>query len=81
MPIVTIPFEYIGIDIAPPPTTTSQRHKYLLVVIDFATYYPEAMFLHNMHAEMVANKLATLFSRVGFPKQVVTNQGDVRWPS
>lgn len=74
MPIVTVPFKRIGVDIVGSLTPSSGRHEYSLVVVDHATWYPEAIPMWNRKAEMVAGELATLFTRVGFPKQVVTDQ-------
>lgn len=48
-----------------------------MVVIDYATRYPEAMLLCDAKATMVAQELATLFTRDGFPKQILTDQGTV----
>ncbi|CAM4532741.1 unnamed protein product [Lepidochelys kempii] len=49
--------------------------KYILVVVDFATRYPEAVPLASIEADPVADALLTIFSRVGFPKEVLTDQG------
>lgn len=44
-------------------------------MVDYATCYPKAMPLRDAKASTVARQLATLFTRVGFPKQVITGQG------
>lgn len=54
---------------------SSSQHKYILVLVDYATWYPEAVALKNMRVDTVAKKLAHTFARIGFPKQVVTDQG------
>lgn len=74
MPVVMVPFERIGIDIVGPLTPSTHRHKYILMVIDYTSHYPQAMPLQNMRADTVAQELAGLFTWVGFPKQVVTEQ-------
>lgn len=53
---------------------SASKHKYILVVVDYATRYLEAMPLRNIWMEAVARKLALIFSQVGFPKQVLTDQ-------
>lgn len=53
----------------------SSRHQYVLVVVDYATQYLEAVPLWNIRARKVAQELVVIFLQVGFPKQVVTNQG------
>lgn len=62
LPIVTILFQRVGIDIVSPSTSC---HKYILVVSDYATHYPEAVPSCNICAEMVACELAVLFTPVG----------------
>ena len=47
---------------------------YLLCVIN-ATRYPEAFALKSVDAENVAEALMTMFSRVGVPKEILTDQG------
>lgn len=51
------------------------HHKFILVVVDYATQYPEATPLRNMQAETVAKELAQIFMKTRIPKQVVTDQG------
>lgn len=71
MPVVTVPFEWIGIDIVGPLTPLGSHHKYIFAVVDYATPYPEVVPLHNIRADTVIKELALPFSQVGFPKQVV----------
>ena len=47
----------------------------VLVVRDYATRYPEAVAMRSVDAEHVAEELVRLFSRVGIPKEILTNQG------
>ena len=42
----------------------------LLVLCDYATRYPEAIALHSIDAEHIAEELMKLFSRVGVPKEI-----------
>lgn len=75
MPIITVPFERVGIDIVGPLVQASTQHKFLLVMVDYATRYLEAIPLRNMRTETIARELAQVFTRVGIPKQMVTDQG------
>lgn len=47
------------------------------MVVDYAARYPKAISLRAATALAVAQELATLFTRVGFPKQLVTDQSTV----
>ncbi|CAM4342636.1 unnamed protein product [Lepidochelys kempii] len=70
------PFQKVAMDIVGPLSKTTQSgKKYILGVVDFATRYPEAVPLASIEADTVANVLLTIFSRVGFPKEVLTDQG------
>ena len=47
----------------------------MLVICDYARHYPEAFPLHSIDAPHVAVGLLKLFSRVGIPKKILTDQG------
>ena len=51
------------------------RHRYILVICDYATRYPEAVAMKTVDAEAVAEELLKFFSRVGIPKEILTDQG------
>ncbi len=42
---------------------------------DYATRYPEAVALRNISAKSVAEALFSMISRVGIPKEILTDQG------
>uniref|UniRef100_A0A8C5BU63 Gypsy retrotransposon integrase-like protein 1 n=1 Tax=Gadus morhua TaxID=8049 RepID=A0A8C5BU63_GADMO len=75
MPIIETPFERIALDIVGPLPRTSRGHRYLLVILDYATRYPEALPLRAATSKAVARELVLLFSRVGLPKEILTDQG------
>lgn len=58
-------------DIVGPLERFKAGYKYILVVCDYATCYPEAFPLKQITAPV----LLQLFSRVGIPKEIVTDQG------
>jgi hypothetical protein len=43
--------------------------------VDYATRYPEATALKNIEAETVAEALVTMFTRIGVPEEVLSDQG------
>ena len=47
------------------------------MVCDYATQYPEAIALHSIDAEHIAEELVKLFARVGVPKEILTDQGSI----
>lgn len=68
MPIITVLFERIGIDIVGPLVQSSSWHKFLLVITDYATRYPEAILLRNMRIDTIGQELAQVFTWVDIPK-------------
>lgn len=75
IPPIEEPFQRIAIDCVGPLPLTNNRNRYILVCIDYATRYPEAIPLKNQEAETVADALISMFSRVGVPKELLTDQG------
>lgn len=52
-------------DIMGPLPKSSREHRYVLVILDYATRYPEAIPLRTATGKAVAKELFLLFSRVG----------------
>ena len=75
IPPMSTPFRKIGIDIAGPLPRTYSGNRYVLTVVDYATRYPEAFAIPSQTAEVVADALIELFSRVGIPDELVSDQG------
>ena len=75
LPIIGTPFHRIAVDIVGPLERTQSGHRFILVVCDYATRYPEAFPLRNVTASAIARTLLQLFSRVGLPEEVLTDQG------
>ena len=69
------PFQRIAMDIVGPLPRTPAGNRYVLVVCDYATKYPEAFLLRSIEAEVVAEQLIVIFSRVAIPSEIVTDQG------
>ena len=75
-PLIDAPFERVAVDLIGPITPLSDSgHRYILTVVDYATRYPEAVPLKKIETERVAEALLEVFSRVGFPKEVLSDRG------
>lgn len=73
---VDSPFERIQVNILGPLLTTHSGNRYLLVVIDCFTKWPEAIPLKNKRASTIGKALVDqVFSRHGIPLEVHTDQG------
>ena len=76
MPIIDTPFQRVAVDIVGPITpVTSKGNRYILTIVDYATRYPEAIPLRNIETPTVAEALVEVFSRVGVPREILTDMG------
>jgi hypothetical protein len=75
VPVIGEVFAKINIDIVGPLPVSERNNKYLLTCIDLASKYPEAIPLDSLSSENIINSLLLIFSRIGFPKEVVTDHG------
>ena len=76
MPVIDTPFERVAIDVIVPIIPASDRgNQFVLTMVDYATRYPEAIVLKDEKAETVAEALVGIFSRVGVPREVLSDQG------
>ncbi|XP_058614187.1 LOW QUALITY PROTEIN: uncharacterized protein LOC131528813 [Onychostoma macrolepis] len=75
LPIIEVPFERIGMDLIGPLPKSARGHEHILVIVDYATRYPEAIPLRKATSKAVAQELFLLSSRVGIPAEILTDQG------
>ncbi|XP_078000635.1 uncharacterized protein LOC144453240 [Glandiceps talaboti] len=75
LPTIDIPFKRIGCDILGPLPRAKAGNRYLLVICDYATRFPEAIPIKNQETKTIVDQLITVFSRVGIPEEIITDQG------
>ncbi len=75
LPIIEVPFERIGMDLVGPLPKSARGHEHILVIVDYATRYPEAIPLRKATSKAIEQELFLLASRVGIPKEILTDQG------
>ena len=75
LPVISQPFQRVAMDIVGPLVRSCRGHKYILVICDYATRYPEAIPLKTIDAENIAEEFMKFISRVGVPEEVLTDQG------
>ena len=75
IPPVDEPFARIAMDIVGPLVRSEKGNRFILVVCDYGTKYPEAIPLKTIDAETVANALIDIFSRTGIPREILSDQG------
>ncbi|XP_049511412.1 uncharacterized protein LOC125939922 [Dermacentor silvarum] len=75
MPLIDTPFERVAVDIIGPLKPVSTKgNRYILTLVDFATRYPDAIPLPSIDSATVAEGLIEMFSRIGFPHQILCDQ-------
>lgn len=75
LPVIDEPFSRIAMDIVGPLLPSSSGNRFILVICDYATRYPEAFPLRSIKAKQVAKALGQLITRVGIPREIITDQG------
>ena len=76
MPLIDTPFKRVSVDIVGPIAPPGEaEHQYILTLVDYATRYQEAVPLKKITTEAVAEELLDIYSRVGIPEEVLTDQG------
>ncbi|XP_069138852.1 uncharacterized protein [Argopecten irradians] len=76
MPLIDTPFKRVAIDLVSPlQPATARGNRFILTVVDYATQYPESVALPGIETERVAEALVDIYSRVGIPREVLTDQG------
>ena len=75
MPVVGTPFERIAADILGPLELTKKRNRFILTIVDTCTMWAEAIPLPRIDAKTVADAFIGVFTRVGIPKQILTDNG------
>ena len=75
LPVIAEPFHCIAMDILGPLPRSRSGNRFILVICDYATRYPEAFALRSIDAEHVVEALMTFFSRVGVPQEILPDQG------
>jgi len=76
MPLIEIPFKRVALGfVGPIAPVTDHGNRYILTMVDYATRYPEAIALKSIKPETVAEALVTMYSTVGIPEEVLSDQG------
>lgn len=76
MPIIDTPFERVAVDLVGPLyPITDKGNRYILTVVDYSSRYPESAALKNIDTKTVAEALVEILSRVGIPREVLSDMG------
>ena len=73
---VVSPFERIAVDIASPFPVTEAGNKYIMIVSDYFSKWPETFAIPNQETTTVAKMLINNWiSRFGVPMKIYSDQG------
>ncbi|KRY06856.1 Transposon Tf2-6 polyprotein, partial [Trichinella patagoniensis] len=73
---VGYPFQRIGVDVLGPLEETKRGNRYLLVICDYFTKWPEAFPMPDAEATTIARHLVNgIFCRFGAPETIHSDQG------
>ena len=76
MPVIETPFDRVAVDLIGPISPCSERgHRYILTMVDYATRYVEAKPLKTIRSDEVAEALWEMWTRLGVPKEILTDNG------
>ena len=73
LPIQKEPFARMAMDVFGPLPPTKAGNKYILVVMDYHTKWPEAFALRNVTSETVENCLIEITARTRIPEELLTD--------
>ncbi|GFO28529.1 gypsy retrotransposon integrase-like protein 1 [Plakobranchus ocellatus] len=73
--LIYTPFKRVAIDLEGPINPKSEAgHRFTLTLVDYATRIVEAVPLHKIKTESVAEALVDIYSRLGVPEEVMSDQ-------
>ena len=75
LPVIKEPLTRLAMDIVGPLKCTKKGNKCLLVIMDYATKWPEAFPLRNTLTETVVEGLVEVTARLGVPQELLTDNG------
>jgi hypothetical protein len=65
----------VGIDLIENLPKSNSGNTFALILVDYATRFPDVLPLPAKDAETVATGLMTMFVRRGYPKEVLSDHG------
>lgn len=74
IPVESEPFSRLVIDSVGPLPKTKQGNQFLFTIMDTVTRHSEAIPLRKINARLILWALIKLFSHVGFPREIQSDQ-------
>ena len=74
-PLIDTPFNWLSVDILGPLPRTRKRNAYIVCMVCKASRWTEAAALPSIDTRHVAEALFTIFTLIGFPEAILTDNG------
>ncbi|GFO02544.1 gypsy retrotransposon integrase-like protein 1 [Plakobranchus ocellatus] len=75
VPLIDTPFKRVAIDLVGPINPPSEAgHRFILTLVDYATRFAEVVPLRKIDTETVAEAQVDIYSRLGVPEEVLSDQ-------
>ena len=75
LPVIREPFTRIAMDVVGPLKRMKRGNKHVLVVMDYATKWPEPFALKNILSETIVDYLMELTAHLGIPTELLSDNG------
>ncbi|KAG8174921.1 hypothetical protein JTE90_020200 [Oedothorax gibbosus] len=75
VPVIPEIFSKINVDACGPLPQTPSGNRYLITALCMSSKYPDAIPVENLRSKTIVDVLLQIFSRMGFPKVLQTDQG------
>ncbi|GFN96940.1 Pol polyprotein [Plakobranchus ocellatus] len=75
IPLPESPWQKVAIDVTGPFLIASQSSKFLVVLIDYKSKFPEILMASNVRSSTIIGWLDEVFSRFGAPDELVSDNG------
>ncbi|CAC5397225.1 unnamed protein product [Mytilus coruscus] len=75
IPVKDSPFDMLGLDLVGPLNTTDNNDRFIAVLIDYFTKWPEVKTIPSKHSHHIAEFIIEVICRHGTPSEVITGRG------
>ncbi|XP_041360993.1 uncharacterized protein K02A2.6-like [Gigantopelta aegis] len=75
VPLPNAAWKKLGLDFVGPDYSAPPERRYIISMIDYRSKWPEVAFASDISTKTVLKFLVTVFSREGYPDEIVTDNG------
>lgn len=79
-PLLVVEKHKMALSVTDPFPKSSAGYQFILVMMDYATCYPEVIPMKTVTVPKVVEKLIKWIARVGIPQEILTDQRTISCP-